>query len=262
MGVPYRINDVKTLIHLFQTILSQPMNIPPDVIAAFRSRLEKVFRSMLGKNEKKHKGKLKLDTSFLECLACLQPSCKDEELEDLIYFVLDLYHFHGVPIAPAEVDVDVVTVDLRTALEEHNARARSRLLPEMDAHVFLVLDKNVQGIPWESLPILRGCSVSRIPNAAFLLDRMDLARVQRGESLRQLLDVESSDVEGDVPDRIKIDPSKGFFLLNPGGDLRGTEDRFTQWAKHMKNAGWDGIIGKQPSEQQLLNALSQKDIVV
>lgn len=234
------------------------MKIPANDLASLKARVEKVFKSILGKHEKKHKAKFNLEANLLECLACLQPSCKDEELEDLIYFALDQYHFQGVPVALAEVDVDLAVVELRTALEEHNARARNRMEPERDAHIFLVLDKNVQGLPWESLPILRECSVSRIPNIKFLLDRVDLARIQRGESLTDPLDVST----GHVPDRVDIDPSKGFFLLNPGGDLRGTEDRFAPWAKGVKSAGWDGITGRQPSEQQLLNALSRKDIVV
>ena len=231
------------------------MDIPPEVMSPFRTRLEKIFKGIIGKGKKNKGVNFKFEANLLECLASLKPSCRDEELEDLIYFVLDLYHFQGVPVAPAEVDIDHATVDLRSALEEHNARVCKSMSADTDAHTFLVLDKSVQGIPWESLPILRGCSVSRIPSVDFLLDRIDLARTQRGENLQQ-------PPGNDVLDRFRVDPTKGFFMLNPGGDLRGTEDRFSQWAKEMKSAGWEGIVGKQPSEQQLLNALSRKEMVV
>jgi separase len=43
-----------------------------------------------------------------------------------------------------------------------------------DEHLFLVLDKNVQSFPWESIPILRGRAVSRIPSLPFLLDQVAL----------------------------------------------------------------------------------------
>ena len=91
--------------------------MPPDTLSSIRKSFEKVFKSILGSKEKKcRKGKLKLDDGLLELFATLPPNCRDEELEDIIYFVLDLYHFHGVSIALAEVDVDVAAVDLRTAL--------------------------------------------------------------------------------------------------------------------------------------------------
>ncbi|KAI5115617.1 hypothetical protein M0805_000566 [Coniferiporia weirii] len=165
-----------------------------------------------------------------------------------------------MPIALAEVDMDVVVVDLRTALEEHHARIHGRVVPEPDAHTFLVLDKNVQAIPWESLPILRGRSVSRAPSIAFITDRLALARCQRGLPLGP---EENEDDKDDVEvDRIPVDPSKGYFVLNPGGDLSGTEGRFKGWVNDLRKVGWDGIVGQAPSEQQLLNALSRKELVV
>lgn len=233
------------------------MRMPPDALTSFRKRLEKVFESMLTSYEKKsQKGNLKLDNGLLELLATLPPSCRDEELEDIIYFVLDLYHFHGLPIALAEVDVDVVAVHLRTALEEHHARMRGRVVPEPDAHTFLVLDKSVQPFPWESTPTLRGRSVSRVPSIAFISDRLALARCQRG------LPLELEEAQTTKVDRIDVDPSKGYFVLNPGGDLGRTEERFKGWVNDMKRVGWDGIIGTPPSEQQFLTALSRKDLVV
>lgn len=233
------------------------MRMPSDALASFRKRLEKVFESMLTSYEKKsQKGNLKLDNGLLELLATLPPNCRDEELEDIIYFVLDLYHFHGIPVALAEVDVDVVAVHLRTALEEHHARMRGRVVPEPDAHTFLVLDKNVQPFPWESTPILRGRSVSRVPSIAFISDRLALARSQRG------LPLEPDEAQINKVDRVDVDPSKGYFVLNPGGDLGRTEERFKGWVNDMKRVGWDGIIGTPPSEQQFLSALSRKDLVV
>lgn len=207
---------------------------------------------MLKPHEKKmKKTKFKFDSCLLELFAALPANCRDEELEDLIYFILDLYHFHGVQISSADIDLAVVGVDLRTALEEHHQRTRGRIIPEQDAHMFLVLDKNVQGIAWESLPILRGKSVSRIPSLSFLLDRLDLARLQGG-----------NESTNDCIDRTLVDPSKAYYVLNPAGDLSGTEDRFKDWIEKMRRVGWEGVVGRPPSEQQLLNALARKDLVV
>lgn len=59
-----------------------------------------------------------------------------------------------------------------------------------------------------------------------------------------------------------VDPRKGYFILNPSGDLARTEGRFRDWAHGMKKAGWDGVIGQTVSEQQFVNALKTQDLVV
>jgi len=231
------------------------MRVPPDVIPTFRTRIEKIFKNMVKPHEKKFKKtKFKFESCLLELFATLPANCRDEELEDVVYFILDLYHFHGVQISSADIDVDVVGVDLRNAMEEHHRQTRGRIVPEADAHTFLVLDKNVQSIPWESIPILRGRSVSRIPSVSFLLDRLDLAMVQRG--------LATTDHTEEVMDRVTVDPSNAYYVLNPAGDLTGTEGRFKDWIEKMHKVGWDGVVGRPPSEQQLLNAFSNKDLVV
>jgi separase len=53
-----------------------------------------------------------------------------------------------------------------------------------------------------------------------------------------------------------------FFMLNPSGDLKGTEGRFKSWLEQMRSVGWEGVIGRPPSEQQFLDALARKDLVV
>ena len=203
--------------------------------------------------DKKPKTRIGLDDGLLECFSTLSPSCRDEELEDLVYFILDLYQFHGVPVAISEVDMDQVVVELRTALEEHASRIKGHTSQNDDAHTFLVLDKNVQDIPWESLPVLRGQSVSRIPSMDFLLDRLEFSHWRKWE--------DGSPQDGLV-DRAAVDPRKTYFVLNPSGDLKGTEGRFADWLKGMKSVGWDGVIGRPPSEQQFLDALTNRDLVL
>lgn len=205
---------------------------------------------------------VRLDDALLRCFSTLSPKCRDEELEDLIYFILDLYQFHGVAIPISEVDITQMVVDIRTILEEHSAKMRGPKKSGKqntaggqfdDEHVFLVLDKNLQGLPWESIPILRGRSVSRIPSVDFLVDRLEYAEMRRRTQ-------PPSDRQ--TPFGAVVDPRKGYFILNPSGDLRRTQERFKDWADGMKQVGWDGVIGKPVSEQQFENALRQMDLVV
>lgn len=195
--------------------------------------------------DKKQLNAVRLDDSLLECFISLSPKCRSEELEDLIYFVLDLYQFSGVSIEIAEVDVDQATIELRTALEELAASSHEPIKPIADNHTFLILDKNTQGLPWESMPVLRGESVSRIPDMRFLLDRLDMADYQRCGKPRG-----------------RVDPRKTFYVLNPGGDLTATEGRFNDWLKDMKGVGWKGMTSQAPSEQEFLNALRTQDLVL
>ena len=210
-----------------------------------------MFHRALVSMDKKQLNAVQLDDSLLECFISLSPKCRSEELEDLIYFILDLYQFNGVAIAIAEVDVDQVAVDLRTALEELAASSQGLIKPIADNHLFLILDKNIQGLPWESMPVLRGESTSRVPDMRFLLDRLSLAGYQR-----------DGKPQGPGVNRARVDPRKTFFVLNPGGDLTGTEGRFNRWLKEMKGVGWKGLTSQAPSEQQFLNALQTQDLVL
>ncbi|KAI0344016.1 hypothetical protein BDW22DRAFT_1114942 [Trametopsis cervina] len=233
----------------FKTILSQPRSITQAALEDLRTRLEKVFARNFALRDKKQMSQVRLDDVLLECFACLPSKSRDEELEDLVYFILDFYQFHGIPVAIAEIDIDQVVIDFRTALEEHARRYRSQSVPQEDSHLFLVLDKNVQGIPWESIPILRGQSVSRIPSIDFLLDRVQYASSVRGTA-------EAS------TEAFTINPRETFFVLNPSGDLKNTEGRFINWLQDMKSVGWTGIVGKAPSELQVADALMRKDLFI
>ncbi|KAJ7741576.1 cysteine peptidase C50 [Mycena maculata] len=260
----------------FKTILSPRTNLTAAAISDLRVQFDKVFHRGLRFQDKKvktkpvgsHKrlpsetqipSKVALDDVLLECFSTLSPKCRDEELEDLVFFILDLYQFHGVPVAIAEVDIDQVVVDLRGVLEEHHARLAGRrkgagpasTKVEEDEHTFLILDKNIQGLPWESIPMLRGKSVSRIPSIDFLLDRVQLAG--------WLAHGAGSSV---VVDRAAVDPRKGYCILNPSGDLVRTEGRFKSWVEDMEKVGWQSVVGHAPSEQQFLDALRKRDLVV
>ncbi|KAI0064205.1 hypothetical protein BV25DRAFT_1914431 [Artomyces pyxidatus] len=244
----------------FKTVLSQPATLPVDAISDLRIRLDRIFKRSLVSQDKKQNTRIRLDDGLLECLSTLSPKCRDEELEDLVYFILDLYQFHGVQVAIAEVDVDHVAVELRTALEEHAAKMKSRVTPQEDSHMFLVLDKNVQAIPWESIPILRGRSVSRIPSIDFLADRLSFAKWRREHGCKASGLIHS--VDEPVDGRAHLDVTSTYYVLNPSGDLVGTERRFAPWLKRMEAVGWEGVVGHIPSEQQMVDALSRKDLFI
>lgn len=139
-------------------------------------------------------------------------------------------------------------LSLRAALKDVEA-AWKRSEDIEDGHVFLVLDKRLQAIPWESIPVLRGRSVSRIPSVAFLLDRLHLAAMS-----------DKSGGKEPSKDRISVDSTKVSYLLNPEGDLKRTEETFTPWLKSMNKVGWSGIIGRRPADLEIKEILSRRDL--
>ncbi|KZS96281.1 hypothetical protein SISNIDRAFT_438021 [Sistotremastrum niveocremeum HHB9708] len=239
----------------FKMIFSAPVTTGEKALTDLRNRLETVVEPAL-QPDKKIKTLPRLDDDLLECISTLSPQCRDEELEDLVYFILDLYQFHGIPVALHEVDVDQMVVDLRSALEDHARQTAHAPETEGDQHLFLVLDKHVQGIPWESLPCLRGRAISRLPSVSFLYDRILLARLRRG------LPLEPVEGEKFVIDRMSINPCNAYYVLNPSGDLKSTEQAFSEWMKSMEAHGWQGVIGRAPSEMEVLGALQKHDLFI
>ena len=83
----------------------------PPICPRFRQRLLSLFNQHIlrsGSDSKKGP-KVFLDDAILQCLIHLTSKCKDEELDDLLYFILDIYQFHGIPVAISELDTDMVS---------------------------------------------------------------------------------------------------------------------------------------------------------
>lgn len=148
-------------------------------------------------------------------------------------------------------------------------------------HTFLILDRHVQPLPWESIKVLRGRSVSRVPSMAFIQDRLALRQRRFEEDDDGLDDLpslwtktlsfkpgskeeqkEETPTNEQEPFSYSLDGKKGFYILNPSGDLRKTQSQFQPWTVRMEALGWRGIVGRPPTELELVDALSTKDIVV
>ena len=57
-----------------------------------------------------------------------------------------------------------------------------------------------------------------------------------------------------------LDPDRGYYVLNPRGDLPATEKRFHGWFE--EGLGWSGVVGHAPSTSQYSEALEQHDVFV
>lgn len=104
-----------------------------------------------------------------------------------------------------------MTIDIQEAIRCYHEATT----PRDQEHVILILDKLLHIFPWESLHCLRGRSVSRLPSLGALLER-----------------VVDSPIEGATWPTVMRD--KGFYVLNPSGDLTHTQSQFENtFAKYI-----------------------------
>jgi len=218
-----------------------------------------------------------------------QPSYS--ELRDLIYFLLDAYLFKNVaspgPISTSsssgspwstaspfieytEEQFERLATQIREALRiywEAEVAAENNGYDE-GAHVILILDKHLQMFPWESCPVLRDEAVSRVPSIWFLRDRVLRQRhllsqaelrggADRDRDWEEALE-EGSDDEQKVWRDLEVDGRKTFYLLNPGGDLKNTEEEFKDYVQAQP--GWNGIIGRIPMDLECVQGLSRNEL--
>jgi separase len=90
---------------------------------------------------------------------------------------------------------------LRALVSQWRQSATALLTNTQPEHIILILDKSTQFIPWESLPILRHRSVSRLPSWHFLHERLDAVSTTLARE-------------------------RTSFVLNPQGDLPDTQHAF------------------------------------
>lgn len=152
--------------------------------------------------------------------------------------------------------------------------SKKPLASQPDAeHLFLVLDKNVQGIPWESIPILRGRAISRIPSLPFLLDQIDTLGHEQSYADREPggdltpalanLSLNTAGIRTPTGSAHKIvDHRKVFYILNPSGDLAATQTRLEPLVEKNRTAGWKGIVGRRPTELEMQRAVQDNDLVL
>lgn len=160
-----------------------------------------------------------------------------EVLEDLIYFLLDILLFHGEENAYDEIDIDNIYVEVETLLKEHQTSYRGSTVA--NKHTVLIVGKECRSIPWESLPCLRNSSTTRIPSLSIL---------------QHLLQQNA---------KLDIPKTNGTFILNPSGDLVKTQDRLEPIMEILTaNNQWRGIINKKPTEDQVVDLITNSNLHV
>jgi len=194
--------------------------------------------------------KTTLDSRILDLFIGLGDASEEdcdlaEPLTDLLYFVVDVLQFHGELNAYAEIDFDSIVVDMHDALRSYHAAVRNSAYTNEGKHMILILDKALHSFPWESLPCMDGLAVSRLPSLGCLRERI-LAQ--------------EKDERNTSPDGHYINKENGSYILNPGGDLKDTQEVFQKTMKELST--WQGIVGREPSEEEFKQTLESKDLLL
>ncbi len=95
---------------------------------------------------------------------------------------------------------------------------------QVPLHLTLVLDKNLHIIPWEVTNSFSSAKIYRMPSFWHIKHE----RTSNGRSVS--------------------------YVLNPSGDLKHTEQFFTE--RLSSHQDWNGIIGRAPNEQEFIESLS------
>lgn len=106
--------------------------------------------------------------------------------------------------------------------------------------VILILDKSVVSLPWEMLSVLRDQPVTRMPS----LRMLTLLYQHHSQQMDSVL------VQG-------VNPSNGFYILDPDNNLKRTQDRMKDF---LSQSGWSGVTGRHPSHTEFKEALGSKDV--
>ncbi|XP_072510909.1 separin [Notamacropus eugenii] len=114
---------------------------------------------------------------------------------------------------------------------------------QSNGHLVLVLDKDLQKLPWENIPSLRAQPVTRLPSLRFLLSYSLIRETQASSVWNR-----------------GVNPQSTFYILNPQNNLGNTEERFR--ARFCSETGWKGLVGEAPSQEQVQAALTEHDLYI
>ncbi|RHZ83649.1 hypothetical protein Glove_89g107 [Diversispora epigaea] len=219
-------------------------------------------------NSNNKQPQLEIEEELYRSFLRLGTNVTDQDIEDIIYFLVDVYNkCNDQQIGYDEIDWDQLTEDFRDILSNvNNSNNNSSSEDFNDQHIILILDKNVQMLPWESLPCLRNQPVSRLPSLSFLRDR--ILSIQhhniphnintnnrRQKNQRNIQNTENTEFLNHM-----VNKNNCYYVLNPSQDLKNTQKEFETFVKSFQN--WDGVIGHSPFEQEIKNGLSNQDLYI
>ncbi|KAI5197644.1 hypothetical protein E4T39_07208 [Aureobasidium subglaciale] len=238
----------------FKGVLSQHRK-DSGLLARFRKSLDGILDRHLPSRQgtKSKVKKLVLDANIIELFVGLGDDHDgevdmDEQVLDLLYFVIDVLQFNGERNAYDEVDFDVMATETMDALRSYHEAANYNDADQN--HLILILDRKLHAFPWESMPCLQNVSVSRVGSILTLRERILAMRRQMGDGTEE---------------RYSVNKQSGAYILNPSGDLSRTQTTMSPLLDSLTKqptSSWKSTVNKIPSEKDFASALSDKNMLL
>lgn len=168
---------------------------------------------------------------------------------------------HSIPrqeaMTPKDEKEDDNNVDLKGTTGHRTSTCGAQRHP-----VVLVLDEELQVMPWEALPCHRGRPVTRVPAVPFVFSALATRWDCTASSDTSPASGDESTAETEwAPSRDGIRANRGFYVLDPENNLSNTQQRLGQVFDELRRRlGWSGIVGEAPSEEAMARALQAVDI--
>ncbi|CAH9139462.1 unnamed protein product [Cuscuta epithymum] len=111
----------------------------------------------------------------------------------------------------------------------------------------LILDFDLQMLPWENLPILKDQEVYRMPSIGAINATL-VKRCLHQEAIK------NGNLLNSIP---LVDPLDSYYVLNPDGDLSFTQAALEGW---FNDKNFEGTSGVAPTVDELTGALKRHDL--
>lgn len=230
-----------------------PAVVDKNSVIEFRERFNEILCEFLPSRKQTDNilNYVQIDDWILELFLKLNPNDSRyiSQLEDLLYFVFDVLSYHGEENAYDEIEVGKIHIQVTDAIRKYrgNLKFQTCMNPGSEnekSHIFLLVSSACHSFPWESLPIFKNMSITRIPSLTML---------------DQLL------IKNKMELTLKISLANNIgMILNPNHDLNRTEttfkDLFTRIFESTLNSRL--LIGQKPTELDLLDIIKKSNIFI
>ncbi|KAL6453928.1 ESP1 Separin [Candida maltosa Xu316] len=196
----------------------------PMIFQKFKLDFIKVFQECCAS-----KNVLEFDDSIYNLFYSLE-GYNYEAINDLVRYMITMMEFHQ-PQENHAFKLEKFHDSVKLLFDKYK-----HLKNTADHHIVLIPGFRCSFFPWESLNFLKSKSISRMPSVSSLLDILKSTPTP------------------------SIDKSNLYYLINPGGDLTRTEDRFRKI--FSTNILWRGIIGQKPNEEEIIDDILNSDLFV
>ncbi|KAG7662390.1 ESP1 [[Candida] subhashii] len=175
---------------------------------------------------------VEFDDAIIRSIYCLERYSR-EAVDDLLYFLIDNLKFHGENNEYDSINFEKLHASFKLLIDKYN----SLRFKNSKEHLVLIPSSKCSFFPWESLGFLKSKSVTRMPSVSMLIE---LLKSQSNLSIEANSDL--------------------YYLINPGGDLVRSEERFKQY---FESKGlWKGIVGRKPDPDMILQDITNSQLFI